>query len=150
MRNLDACIASALQLGTASPFLSSSRKASPRCPINRRSAGGLPGHAANTGCFLIVGVFGARKMIFVKDEDRLYTATPKKDPAARYSSSCSAHAHSRNQVRKWAQTRAIEQSVCWRASPQHHLQFRSSYWNSTRHGCGKDAVLRSAVHRRTE
>ena len=27
-------------------------------------------------------VFGARKMIYVKDEDGLYTADPKKDPQA--------------------------------------------------------------------
>src|SRR5258705_8941706 len=37
-----------------------------------------------TGCFLIAEVFGARKMIYVKDEDGLYTADPKKDPAARH------------------------------------------------------------------
>ena len=29
-------------------------------------------------------MFGARKMIYVKDEDGLYTADPKKDPAARH------------------------------------------------------------------
>ena len=29
-------------------------------------------------------VFGARKMIYVKDEDGLYTADPKKDAAAKY------------------------------------------------------------------
>ncbi len=34
------------------------------------------------GCFLIAEVFGARKMIYVKDEDGLYTADPKKDSSA--------------------------------------------------------------------
>jgi molybdenum storage protein len=29
-------------------------------------------------------VFGARSMIYVKDEDGLYTADPKKDPAATF------------------------------------------------------------------
>jgi molybdenum storage protein len=29
-------------------------------------------------------VFGARKMIYVKDEDGLYSADPKKDPSAKY------------------------------------------------------------------
>src|SRR5262249_35578989 len=32
--------------------------------------------------FLIAEVFGARKMIYVKDEDGLYTADPKKDRGA--------------------------------------------------------------------
>ncbi len=36
------------------------------------------------GCFLIAEVFGARKMIYVKDEDGLYNADPKKDPSSEY------------------------------------------------------------------
>jgi molybdenum storage protein len=32
----------------------------------------------------VAEVFGARKMIYVKDEDGLYTADPKKQPSAQY------------------------------------------------------------------
>jgi molybdenum storage protein len=41
--------------------------------------GGIPPQRTDTGCFLIAEVFGARKMIYVKDEDGLYTAEPKKE-----------------------------------------------------------------------
>jgi molybdenum storage protein len=44
--------------------------------------GRIPPQRTDTGCFLIAEVFGARKMIYVKDEDGLYTADPKKDPKA--------------------------------------------------------------------
>lgn len=44
----------------------------------------IPPQRTDTGCFLIAEVFGARKMIFVKDEDGLYTADPKKDPQCEY------------------------------------------------------------------
>src|SRR3954452_13735163 len=44
--------------------------------------GRIPPQRTDTGCFLIAEVFGARKMIYVKDEDGLYTADPKKDPTA--------------------------------------------------------------------
>ena len=43
------------------------------------SVGRIPPERTDTGCFLIAEVFGARKMIFVKDEDGLYSADPKKD-----------------------------------------------------------------------
>ena len=46
------------------------------------ATGRIPPERTDTGCFLIAGVFGARKMIYVKDEDGLYTADPKKDPEA--------------------------------------------------------------------
>jgi molybdenum storage protein len=46
------------------------------------SVGRIPPQRTDTGCFLIAEVFGARKMIYVKDEDGLYTADPKKDPHA--------------------------------------------------------------------
>jgi molybdenum storage protein len=46
------------------------------------SVGRIPPERTDTGCFLIAEVFGARKMIFVKDEDGLYSADPKKDPKA--------------------------------------------------------------------
>jgi molybdenum storage protein len=44
--------------------------------------GRIPPQRTDTGCFLIAEVFGARKMIYVKDEDGLYTADPKKDKHA--------------------------------------------------------------------
>lgn len=46
--------------------------------------GRIPPQRTDTGCFLIAEVFGARKMIFVKDEDGLYTADPKKKPGSEY------------------------------------------------------------------
>ena len=46
--------------------------------------GRIPPQRTDTGCFLIAEVFGARKMIYVKDEDGLYTADPKKDPGSNY------------------------------------------------------------------
>jgi molybdenum storage protein len=46
--------------------------------------GRIPPQRTDTGCFLIAEVFGARRMIYVKDEDGLYTADPKKDPTARH------------------------------------------------------------------
>jgi molybdenum storage protein len=46
------------------------------------AVGRIPPERTDTGCFLIAEVFGARKMIYVKDEDGLYTADPKKDAAA--------------------------------------------------------------------
>jgi molybdenum storage protein len=46
--------------------------------------GRIPPQRTDTGCFLIAEVFGARKMIFVKDEDGLHTADPKKDPDSKH------------------------------------------------------------------
>ncbi len=46
--------------------------------------GRIPPQRTDTGCFLIAEVFGARKMIYVKDEDGLHTADPKKDCGARH------------------------------------------------------------------
>jgi molybdenum storage protein len=46
--------------------------------------GCIPPQRTDTGCFLIAEVFGARKMIYVKDEDGLFTADPKKDPNASF------------------------------------------------------------------
>jgi molybdenum storage protein len=53
------------------------------------SIGRIPPERTDTGCFLIAEVFGAQKMIFVKDEDGLYTADPKKDPGAQFISKIS-------------------------------------------------------------
>jgi molybdenum storage protein len=46
--------------------------------------GRIPPQRTDTGCFLVAEVFGARKMIYVKDEDGLHTADPKKDRTARH------------------------------------------------------------------
>ena len=45
--------------------------------------GRLPPNRTDTGAYLVSEVFGARSMIYVKDEDGLFTADPKKDPKAR-------------------------------------------------------------------
>jgi molybdenum storage protein len=46
--------------------------------------GRIPPHRTDTGAYLVSEVFGARSMIYVKDEDGLYTADPKKDANARF------------------------------------------------------------------
>lgn len=46
--------------------------------------GRIPPHRTDAGCFLVSEVFGARSMIYVKDERGLYTADPKKDRAAKF------------------------------------------------------------------
>ena len=46
--------------------------------------GRIPPQRTDTGCFLIAEVFGARKMIYVKDEDGLFAADPKKHPLSEY------------------------------------------------------------------
>jgi molybdenum storage protein len=46
--------------------------------------GRLPPNRTDTGAYLVSEVFGTRSMIYVKDEDGLYTADPKKDPAAKF------------------------------------------------------------------
>ncbi len=45
--------------------------------------GRIPPHRTDTGCYLISEVLGARSMIYIKDEEGLYTADPKKDPSAK-------------------------------------------------------------------
>jgi molybdenum storage protein len=48
------------------------------------AVGRIPPNRTDTGAYLVSEVFGARSMIYVKDEDGLYTADPKKDPAAKF------------------------------------------------------------------
>ena len=48
------------------------------------AVGSIPPHRTDTGAFLVSEVFGARSMIYVKDEDGLFTADPKKDRRARF------------------------------------------------------------------
>src|SRR5438876_8778044 len=46
--------------------------------------GRIPPHRTDAGCYLISEVLGTRSMIYVKDEDGLYTADPKKDRNAKF------------------------------------------------------------------
>jgi molybdenum storage protein len=46
--------------------------------------GRIPPNRTDTGVYLVSEVFGARSMIYVKDEDGLYTADPKKDRNAKF------------------------------------------------------------------
>lgn len=48
------------------------------------AVGRIPPHRTDTGSYLVSEVFGARSMIFVKDERGLYTADPKKDRNAKF------------------------------------------------------------------
>jgi molybdenum storage protein len=48
------------------------------------AVGRIPPNRTDTGTYLVSEVFGARSMIYVKDEDGLYTADPKKDPRAKF------------------------------------------------------------------
>jgi molybdenum storage protein len=48
------------------------------------AVGRIPPHRTDTGVYLISEVFGTRSMIYVKDEDGLYTADPKKDRNAKF------------------------------------------------------------------
>lgn len=50
----------------------------------------VPTHGEDLGMFMVSEVLGARSMIFVKDEDGLYTADPKKDHNAKLISSIEA------------------------------------------------------------
>jgi molybdenum storage protein len=47
------------------------------------SEGVIPPYRTDAGCYLIAEVYGCQNMIFVKDEDGLYTANPKTDPDAK-------------------------------------------------------------------
>lgn len=44
----------------------------------------IPPHRTDTGCYLVSEVFGTRMMIYVKDEDGLYTDDPKRNPEAEF------------------------------------------------------------------
>jgi len=46
------------------------------------AVGKIPPHRSDAGSYLVAEVFGARRMIFVKDVDGLYTADPAADPDA--------------------------------------------------------------------
>ncbi len=46
--------------------------------------GRIPPHRTDAGAFLLAEVMGAERCILIKDENGLYTADPKKDPAAQF------------------------------------------------------------------
>ncbi|MGH2688569.1 MAG: hypothetical protein ACRDKW_07160 [Actinomycetota bacterium] len=46
--------------------------------------GVVPPYRTDAGCYLVAEVYGCRRMVFVKDEDGLYTANPKTDPGAEF------------------------------------------------------------------
>jgi molybdenum storage protein len=46
--------------------------------------GRIPDHRTDVGCFLVGEVLGARSVIFIKDEDGLYTEDPKKNRRAEF------------------------------------------------------------------
>jgi molybdenum storage protein len=46
--------------------------------------GRIPPHRTDAGAFLLAEVMGARRCILIKDEQGLFTADPKKDPAAEF------------------------------------------------------------------
>ncbi len=46
--------------------------------------GRIPPNRTDTGAYLISEVFAAKSMIYIKDEDGLYTADPKKDRNAKF------------------------------------------------------------------
>jgi molybdenum storage protein len=47
-------------------------------------SGDLPAHRTDTGVYMLAEAFGARSMIFVKDEDGLFTDDPKKNQKAKF------------------------------------------------------------------
>ncbi|MGB0680995.1 MAG: uridine kinase [Polyangiales bacterium] len=47
-------------------------------------AGALPTHGSDFGLFMYAEVLGMKRVIFVKDEDGLYSADPKQDKNARF------------------------------------------------------------------
>jgi molybdenum storage protein len=46
------------------------------------AVGKIPPHRTDAGSYLVAEVFGARRMIFIKDVDGLFTADPSTDPRA--------------------------------------------------------------------
>ena len=43
----------------------------------------IPPYRTDAGCFLLAEQFGCKAMIYVKDENGLYTGNPKTDPSTR-------------------------------------------------------------------
>ncbi len=56
----------------------------------REQGSRIPAHRTDAGAFLSAEFLGARRALFVKDEDGLYTDDPKKNPAATHIKSITA------------------------------------------------------------
>ncbi len=48
------------------------------------AVGRIPPHRTDAGAFLLAEVMGGQRCVLIKDERGLYTADPKKDPAAKF------------------------------------------------------------------
>jgi molybdenum storage protein len=46
--------------------------------------GVIPPYRTDAGCYLVAESYGCRRVIFVKDEDGLYSANPKNDVSATF------------------------------------------------------------------
>jgi molybdenum storage protein len=46
--------------------------------------GVVPPYRTDAGCYLVAETYGCKQMIFVKDEDGLFSANPKNDGSARF------------------------------------------------------------------
>jgi len=46
--------------------------------------GTVPPYRTDAGCYLVAEVYGCKAMIYVKDEDGLYTSNPKRDDKATF------------------------------------------------------------------
>lgn len=46
--------------------------------------GSIPPYRTDAGCYLVAEAYGCRSMIYVKDEDGLFTANPKRDSSASF------------------------------------------------------------------
>jgi molybdenum storage protein len=86
------------------------------------TVGRIPPERTDTGCFLIAEVFGARKMIYVKDEDGLYTADPKKDRSATHIPRISAQELLARDLDDLVVERAVLELML-RARNVHEIQF---------------------------
>ena len=49
-----------------------------------RPEGAIPPDRTDAGCFLVAEQFGCKAMIYVKDENGLYTANPKTSKTAKF------------------------------------------------------------------
>jgi molybdenum storage protein len=56
----------------------------------REEGSRIPPHRTDAGVFLSAEFLGARRALFIKDEDGLYTDDPKKNPAATHIPSITA------------------------------------------------------------
>lgn len=74
--------------------------------------GRIPPQRTDTGCFLMAEVLGARKMIYVKDETGLFTADPKKDPAATHIPRIGVRALLQRDLNDLVVERAVLEMLC--------------------------------------